>query len=584
MRDSMQLRDAIWTEVARLAGFPLPAHGGSFDFNTYDLNQKRVAILFPPSYENVVAMTATLASGGAIVPLSPSYPLAELEYFVSDSEPSVFIVHSSLVAKITPIIDRIRSGDLLPQARGKVALVEMPDVVQEAKRDGVDREEPKMVWRFVDVDDTRDCLFIYTSVDQKPTRRAWGGARGDADCFGTPYRADSFHPNINLPEPRERTLFSIPIYRPLLYQRLLHVLPLHHGNGILICLWGPLCCSSQVEFAHPFSPAAVWNRIVNGNPHRNGARDITVFAGVPTIISRLLQYYEDKVPEAEREEARKAWERLKVVTSGSAALPDNQFNAFKRITGHEVLERYGYVAHLHVLLGVDIRVCEGPEDVQLLEISPEAFQSRSTELGVVLSVPLPGVEIRLWDHATNKPVPESAVDVPGEIQVKGSSKFSYYWKRPDASKEFWLEDGWAKTGDVGARMPNGYFKILGRESTDIIKTGGYKVSALESEREVLDHPNVESCAVFGLPDDDFGERVALVVVPKGGVQAGRRSGNLTLKHMRAFLKERLAAYKVPSRLLLLEESEMPRTALGKVQKRDLRVIFKDRVNEIDSDM
>ncbi|KXS09010.1 acetyl-CoA synthetase-like protein [Gonapodya prolifera JEL478] len=533
MRDSMRLRDTVWRKHAEVNGLTPTSGAEGLRFADNDLKERRVALLFPPGYENVVAFVAAMAAGGAVVPLSPSYPQAELSYFISDSEPSVFIIHTSLVSKLSPILEQIKRQELLPDAQGKVAVIEVGD---SPKTEG---DEFDVVPRFVELDEGRDALFIYTSGT---TGRPKGAVRD------------------------WRTLYTMSMCMSSLFEttpddKLLHVLPLHHANGIVVCLLGPLSHSAQVEFMHPFTAESVWNRIVSGNPLQGGRRDVTIFAAVPTIVARLIRFHEE-MAEAKKDEATRAWKNVRVVTSGSAAVPDNQFNAFKRVTGHELVERYG-----------------------------------STELGVCLTnpfrgaripgsagLPIPGIQIRLWDHGTNQAVPETAVDVPGEIQVKTTALFKYYWKRPEATAEFLREDGWVRTGDVAARMENGYYRILGRESTDIIKTGGYKVSALECEREVLDYPLVESCAVFGLPDDEYGERVALAIVPKDDLSRAAQSGDLTLKKLRVFLKERLAGYKVPTRLLLLNESDMPRTALGKVQKRDLRDIFKRRMEQVDTEM
>ncbi|KAJ3330035.1 Acyl-CoA synthetase member 3, mitochondrial, partial [Gonapodya sp. JEL0774] len=126
-----------------------------------------------------------------------------------------------------------------------------------------------------------------------------------------------------------------------------------------------------------------------------------------------------------------------------------------------------------------------------------------------------------------------------------------------------LVDGWYRTGDIAMRLatPPGYYKILGRASVDIIKTGGYKLSALEIERELLDHPSIADVAVFGVPDVDLGERVMAVVVPRQGEI-------LTEDGVREFAKTKVAKYKVPGKVVVLD-GEMPRNAMGKVNKKDL---------------
>jgi malonyl-CoA/methylmalonyl-CoA synthetase len=151
---------------------------------------------------------------------------------------------------------------------------------------------------------------------------------------------------------------------------------------------------------------------------------------------------------------------------------------------------------------------------------------------------------------------------PGEIEVRGPGVFHEYWNRPDATREA-FRAGWFRTGDV-AVVENGYYRILGRNSVDIIKTGGYKVSALEIEEVLRTHPTIAECAVVGVPDVDWGERVAAALVLRAG-------SAITLDELRGWAKERLAPYKVPSRLLFV--SELPRNAMGKVTKPDVRALF-----------
>jgi malonyl-CoA/methylmalonyl-CoA synthetase len=152
---------------------------------------------------------------------------------------------------------------------------------------------------------------------------------------------------------------------------------------------------------------------------------------------------------------------------------------------------------------------------------------------------------------------------PGEIEVRGDTVFAEYWRRPEETVSS-FRDGWFRTGDI-AVIEDGAYRILGRSSVDIIKTGGYKVSALEIEEVLRTHPAVADCAVVGLPDAEWGERVgaALVLVPGEEVPGDDA--------LRLWLKERLAPYKVPSRLLTL--AELPRNAMGKVVKPAVRECF-----------
>jgi malonyl-CoA/methylmalonyl-CoA synthetase len=181
--------------------------------------------------------------------------------------------------------------------------------------------------------------------------------------------------------------------------------------------------------------------------------------------------------------------------------------------------------------------------------------------------PLPSVQVRIVNPDTGKEL--DAPGVSGELQVKGPTVFQQYLNREDATKEAFTEDGYFKTGDIaqydGGKIQS--YRILGRASVDIIKSGGHKLSALEIEREILEHPDVAEVAVLGIPDEIWGERVAMVCRLKSGREA------LTLESLREWCGDRLSKEKVPSRLLLVEE--IPKNAMGKVNKKNLATLFKE---------
>ncbi len=224
------------------------------------------------------------------------------------------------------------------------------------------------------------------------------------------------------------------------------------------------------------------------------------------------------------------------MVSGSAALPVPTLERWEEITGHRLLERYGMTE-----MGMGLS-------------NPLHGERRPGSVGE----PLPGVEVRLVADDGALAAEGSA----GEIQVRGPGVFGEYWGKPDATSSS-FQDGWFRTGDV-ALVESGRYRILGRQSVDIIKTGGYKVSALEIESVLRSHEHIAECAVVGIQDDEWGERVAAAVVPRTG-------GAVTLDALREWGKERLAVYKVPSRLSVQET--LPRNAMGKVVKPDVRKLF-----------
>jgi malonyl-CoA/methylmalonyl-CoA synthetase len=223
--------------------------------------------------------------------------------------------------------------------------------------------------------------------------------------------------------------------------------------------------------------------------------------------------------------------------SGSAALPVSLLARIRELSRHVLLERYG-MTEIGMALG-----------------NPLHGERRAGSVGV----PFPEVEARIVDERGVA----LGEDVSGELQIRGPNVFAGYWNKPDATRASFTEDGFFRTGDVAIRE-RGYYRLLGRESVDIIKTGGFKVSALEIEESLREHPAIAEVAIVGVADPEWGERVAAALVLQPGAA-------LTLEELRAFGKARLAPYKVPSLLRLFDA--LPRNALGKVQKPPLKSLF-----------
>jgi malonyl-CoA/methylmalonyl-CoA synthetase len=308
---------------------------------------------------------------------------------------------------------------------------------------------------------------------------------------------------------------------------ILHVLPLHHVHGIINALTCALWSGATCEMLPEFSAAEVWLRFMSGR--------ITLFMAVPTIYEKLIAFW-DSASLEEKKKMSESCSKLRLMVSGSAPLPVSTFNRWKSISGHMLLERYGMTE-----IG--------------MALSNPLYGKR---IPGYVGRPLPGVEIRLVDD-DGKEVREGT---PGEIQVRGPGVFLEYWKDPDATQKA-FKDGWFCTGDI-ALEENGVYRILGRKSVDIIKTGGYKVSALEVEDVLRAHPFIKECAVVGVRDAQWGERVCAAIVLKEGC-------TLDLDSLRSWAKERLAVYKIPSRMLVLKE--LPRNAMGKVVKPDIVTLF-----------
>lgn len=308
---------------------------------------------------------------------------------------------------------------------------------------------------------------------------------------------------------------------------ILNILPLHHVHGIInvmsCALWPGACC----EFIGRFEAGKVWDKIVEGK--------VNVFMAVPTIYYKLIQYWE-QAEEKDQKKMSEACGRFRLMVSGSAALPIPTLERWKKISGLTLLERYGMTE-----IGMGLS-------------NPYHGERRPGHVGQ----PLPGVRIRLMNNNTTV----IAENEPGEIQVKGPNVFLEYWQKPEATRLSFTEDGWFKTGDI-AVLHNGYYRILGRDSVDIIKSGGYKISALEIEDVLLSYPGIKECAVVGLPDEEWGEVIAACLVVG--------ESEINIDDLKEWLSKHLASYKVPRRFHILDA--LPRNALGKVTKN----VLKDRI-------
>ena len=445
-----------------------------------DLEGARVCFLVPPGYDYVAVQWGIWRAGGIAVPLGMMHPLPELEYVVEDTGAMAIVADAGLLDKVRP-------------------LAESHDLPLFTSRELISHEPVKLPV----LEPDRHAMILYTSgTTSKPkgvvTSHAMIQAQITSLVEAWGWTADD---------------------------RILHVLPLHHIHGIInvlsCALWSGACC----EFLPKFDAAAVWERLASGQ--------LSLFMAVPTIYARLITAWE-KATESEQQYYSAGCQQLRLMVSGSAALPVSTLERWRSISGQTLLERYGMTE-----IGMGLS-------------NPLEGERVPGHVGK----PLPGVKIRRVNDQ-GEPV---ADDVPCEIQVRGPSVFEHYWNRPEVTEQAFM-DGWFRTGDVTV-VEDGVYRILGRSSVDIIKTGGEKVSALEIEEVLRTHPAIAQCAVVGVEDDEWGERVAACLVVKE---------ELTLDELRDWAKQLLAVYKVPSLLLLVDE--LPSNAMGKVQKPAIKKLF-----------
>ena len=299
---------------------------------------------------------------------------------------------------------------------------------------------------------------------------------------------------------------------------ILHVLPIFHVHGLFVALHGALHAGATTLLMREFDARRTLQMLASG--------ECSVFMAVPTIHQRLLD-----VPDAGRFDLS----RVRLITSGSDRLPDEVFTGFQQTFHYTLLERYGMTE-----TGMN---CSNP-------------LRGERRLGSV-GLPLSGVEIRVVNPENDQTLPEGEI---GEVQLRGTNVFKGYWKQPQKTSESFTSDGWFRTGDLGFREPDGYLTLCGR-SKDLIISGGLNIYPPEVERVLAEHPSVASCAVIGCPDREWGERVTAVVVLNPGASVSEAE-------LITFCRKHLAPYKSPKSVVY--KDELPRNAMGKVQKAELR--------------
>jgi malonyl-CoA/methylmalonyl-CoA synthetase len=305
-------------------------------------------------------------------------------------------------------------------------------------------------------------------------------------------------------------------------------LPLHHVHGIINVLSCALCAGATVHAMPKLDLPTLCAQVA--------ADTFSVFMAVPTIYVKLIDYLET-LEDQDVEVICEGFANMRLNVSGSAACPVEVFGEWQQLTGQVLLERYGMT------------------EIGMALSNPYRGERRPGYVGR----PLPDVTVQLVDEEGGIVSEEG---VPGEIWIQSPTVFLEYWGNVEAT-EASFSDGWFCTGDI-AVIEDGYYRIMGRSSVDIIKSGGYKLSALEIENTLLAHPQIAEVAVVGIADRTWGEAVAAVVALRG-------DGDMTLETLKAWCSGQLSSYKVPKQLRVVDA--LPRNAMGKVMKPSLKPMF-----------
>ncbi len=455
----------------------------------------RVAVLAENRPEILFAVAGHLMARVIHVPINSRYRAAEITHILSDSGASAVLVDSAH----EPLLDETESGRALPRIR----------------LDGTGSRElfaptPKPPATPKDLDAEATAVIIYTSGTTGKSKGVELSSAAIVEGIGALTR----------------------LWRWTERDKLVLALPLFHVHGLCIGVHGSLLHGNEIELLPRFDAGAVIGAFESG---------ASVFMGVPTMYTLLLE-------RLEAEPALGATLRpARLFTSGSAALPADDFARFEALTGHRILERYGMTETLLTLS------------------NPYEGERRPGSVGR----PVPSCETRVVaeDGQTSPP------GEPGELWVRWSGLMSRYWNDPAATRRA-STDGWFRTGDVVTCSEDGYYRIVGRKSVDIIKSGGFKISAREIEEVLARHPTVVECAVVGLPDPKWGQRIAVAVVTRSSDPPDQQ-----LRALALHASLHLADFKRPRALMIFDR--LPRNALGKLQKH--LIVQRARRSGVDAD-
>jgi malonyl-CoA/methylmalonyl-CoA synthetase len=446
----------------------------------------RVAAQTEKSVPGLVLYLAAVRAGAVYLPLNTAYTLNELEYFITDAEPSLVVCDPAKAEGIGTIAAKVGANVLTLGADGKGSL---PDVAAKASA----------VFTTAARADDDLAAILYTSGTT-------GRSKG----------AMLTHDNL-----ASNSLSLVDYWRFTDQDVLIHALPIYHTHGLFVASNVTLFARASMIFLPKFDPDLIIKLMARA----------TVLMGVPTFYTRLLQS-----PALTRESAR----HMRLFVSGSAPLLADTHREWFARTGHAVLERYGMT------------------ETNMNTSNPYDGDRVPGAVGHAL----PGVTVRVTDPETGKELGRETI---GMIEVRGPNVFKGYWRMPEKTKAEFRDDGFFITGDLGKIDGAGYVHILGR-GKDLVISGGFNVYPKEIESEIDAMPGVIESAVIGVPHADFGEGVTAILVCDKGAKVDETS-------VLQALDGRLAKFKMPKRVIVVDE--LPRNAMGKVQKNILRDTYSE---------
>jgi len=453
----------------------------------------RILVQTEKQVECIWLYLACLRLGAIYITINPAYTLTETEYFITDSEPKLFVT--------TDLNKNLELLKLL-ETRTETIIKDLQKTGNNSLRVMASCENPDFDTCFCNNEDI--AAILYTSGT---TGRSKGALISHQNLFSNAKAlANIWHMSSS--------------------DKLLHILPIYHTHGLFVAFNSTLYSGGSILFHKNFAVEAVIDAITK----------VTVLMGVPTHYIRLI---------SEREFSKELTSTMRLFISGSAPLSSEVHSNFKKITGLDILERYGMT------------------ETNMIASNPYEGERKSGTVGF----PLPDVTVRIRDIETGILLKNGSV---GSIEVKGPNVFTGYWKMEERAKVDFHDDGFFITGDLGFFDSAGYLNISGRDK-DLIISGGLNVYPAEVERVMDALPQVGESALIGIPHPDFGEGVTAVITLRNG------HATVNEQNLRNRIRNQLASFKVPLKIIV--KDQLPKNAMGKIQKNLLRTEFEDTYSE-----
>ncbi|CAF3306651.1 unnamed protein product [Rotaria sp. Silwood2] len=492
--------------------------------DTIDANSVQIGVLCPNDASFVIALWASWMIGATVIPLSLQHPPTLIAYFLNDAQCRAIIVGDD------------HCNDLIKTTLENNSLTDIP-IININKNDlaSTITHDDNLLLPTID---RKNALILYTS-----------GTSGKPKGCVITFNAVQAHVDS-----------MVKAWDWITDDVILHVLPLHHIHGLINALLTPHFIGAKVIMIPRFDASKVWEYLIRPAPKQQ----VTVFTGVPTIYAKLIQEYDAKYGSCSQTRdiiRQQCSQKLRLMMCGSAALPESIYRRWYQISGYNLLERYGMtecgMALSNPLYGERIPGTVGqPMPTILIRIARENSDSpMGYETLVEADSDNTKLEVKI---TTDEPI-------EGELLIQSPTLFKEYWRKPNETRAAFTADGqFFKTGDVCRYDPQkNVFSIRGRQSMDIIKRAGYKISALDIERVLLEHNDILECSVVGIDDPTLGQKIVAIIVTK----LPENTTNLTIDVIRSFCKQQLPKYSLPDSLTILDH--IPRNAMGKVNKKEL---------------